>query len=383
MKRLTTFLPAVPALLFVALLATAADADDRTLIEWRFATQADAKGWSPGSIADCRVEDGMLTGTPTGNDPLLIGPVFDPIAATAVQWVEIRMRSAAGHAELYWTETLEGRFGGFSGRKMTLFDCAGGEAVETYRIRPFWQAAGKIIRLRIDPPSAGPFAIESIRIVSAGDTAEASTAKQWQFQNGAAPWAPSRIDATANMPPLLESPLLAVPTEPYPFVHVRMAADRGEKAILVYATEKSTGWQRVEFPIEADGQMHSYNVDLGQRPDWVGNVLLLGLRASNVPEARHARYDRTGRRPGRPAGRAVALFRPRGRRQPGRATCGHCRAVGESRRCACHGTFRRARRAWLADRRHGQAGDRVDWLRGRSTFVGWFPAKGKANFRSA
>ena len=290
MKRLTTFLPAVLVLLFVALVATVANADDHTLIEWRFATQADAKGWSPGSIAGLKVEDGMLTGTPTGNDPLLIGPVFDPIAATAVQWVEIRMRSAAGHAELYWTETLEGRFGGFSGRKMALFDCVGGEAVETYRIRPFWQAAGKIIRLRIDPPSAGPFAIESIRIVSAGDTAEASTAKQWQFQNGAAPWAPSRIDATANMPPLLESPLLAVPTEPYPFVHVRMAADRGEKAILVYATEKSTGWQRVEFPIEADGQMHSYNVDLGQRPDWVGNVLLLGLRASNVPEA-HVTLD--------------------------------------------------------------------------------------------
>jgi hypothetical protein len=64
-----------------------------------------------------------------------------------------------------------------------------------------------------------------------------------------------------------------------------MAADRGEKATLLYVAEKSTGWQRVEFSLTADGSVRSYNLDLGHRPDWLGNVLLLGLRVSDDPAA--------------------------------------------------------------------------------------------------
>ncbi|MDY0169993.1 MAG: hypothetical protein RBS80_25845, partial [Thermoguttaceae bacterium] len=237
--RHRTCLPTITAFSLLLLAAPAAGMEERTLIQWRFATEADGKLWSPGSIANLAVEDGALTGQPTGNDPLLISSVFDPIAATAGQWVEIRMKSAAGRAELYWTETLEGRYGGFSGQKMVLFDCIGDDTIRTYRVRPFWQAARKIIRLRVDPPSAGPFAIESIRIVAPAETTEPSTATRWDFRDGSMPWAPSRIDAQPGAPPLLESPLLAVPTEQHPIVHIRMAADRGEKATLLYVAEKS------------------------------------------------------------------------------------------------------------------------------------------------
>lgn len=285
MQRHSFSLATITILVLLPLFMPAASAEERTLVEWRFATEAAAKPWSPGSIANLKVERGVLAGEPTGNDPLLISPVFDPVPVTAGQWVEIRMRSAAGRAELYWTETLEGQHGGFSGRKMTLFDCAGGDAMQTYRVRPFWQAAGKIIRLRIDPPSAGPFAIESIRVVEPAETSKPITAAQWRFRDGAAPWLPSRIDASPDTPPMLESPLLAVPAEEHPIVHVRMAVDRGEKANLAYVTDKSTGWQRVEFPLVADGRLHSYNLDLGRRTDWSGNILLLGLRASDAVEA--------------------------------------------------------------------------------------------------
>ncbi len=40
--------------------------------------------------------------------------------------------------------------------------------LQVYRVYPFWHAAGKIIRLRLDPPSTGKFAIEWIRIVDDG-----------------------------------------------------------------------------------------------------------------------------------------------------------------------------------------------------------------------
>ena len=72
--------------------------------------------------------------------------------------------TAPAVAELYWTETLEGPYGGFSPEKHRLFHTQGDGKFHVYRIWPFWHAAKKIIRLRFDPPNAGEFDIQWVRI---------------------------------------------------------------------------------------------------------------------------------------------------------------------------------------------------------------------------
>ena len=45
-----------------------------------------------------------------------------------------------------------------------MFHMQGDGEFHVYRIWPFWHAAKKIIRLRFDPPNAGEFDIQWIRI---------------------------------------------------------------------------------------------------------------------------------------------------------------------------------------------------------------------------
>ena len=79
--------------------------------------------------------------------------------------MEICLKSTApAVAELYWTETLEGPYGGFSPEKHRLFHTSGDGEFHVYRIWPFWHAARKIIRLRFDPPNTGEFAVRWIRV---------------------------------------------------------------------------------------------------------------------------------------------------------------------------------------------------------------------------
>ena len=145
--------------------AAPAQSDDKTLVEWRFDAAGDFRGWTIGGlIADGAVRDGALHGRAIGSDPILFSPAFE-IAAAPTQYVEICVKGTApAVAELYWTETLEGQYGGFSSEKHRLFHTQGDGEYHVYRIWPFWHAAKKIIRLRFDPPNAGEFDIQWIRI---------------------------------------------------------------------------------------------------------------------------------------------------------------------------------------------------------------------------
>ncbi len=142
-------LVALPAGLFPAQVA---GAESDVLIEWRFDRAGELLGWSPGRhVADVSVGEGGLGARATDWDPSLVGPVFD-IPARATQWVEVRLRSSQeGRAELFWTETLEGPYGGFAQEKTASFPVLAGDEFRDYRIAPFWQAAGRIIRLRFAP----------------------------------------------------------------------------------------------------------------------------------------------------------------------------------------------------------------------------------------
>ncbi len=169
--------------------------------EWRFSQEGDLLGWSAGGhIEGARVERGALRGRAVGWDPILLGPVFE-IRSSPTQYVEIRMRcQQTGRGELFWTETLEGRYGGFSQEKSAAFSAVGDGQFHDYRVYPFWHAAGKVIRLRVDVPPDGEFEIEAIRVV---DRAAGPPEKQplWSMAADGVRWQPMQQIESIDVSP--------------------------------------------------------------------------------------------------------------------------------------------------------------------------------------
>ncbi len=269
-----------------------AGAESDVLIEWRFDLAGELLGWSPGRhVADVSVGVGGLRGRATDRDPSLVGPVFD-IPARATQWVEVRLRaSQGGRAELFWTETLEGPYGGFAQEKTASFPVAGGDAYRDYRIPPFWQSAGRIIRLRFDPPSVDCFEIAHIRIL---DSPQPETsASSWDFRRGGYGWTgwQSQAAPVADAAGLgyqaggheawLISPALEIPAEEYEFLAIRMAVEAGKRGRVFFGYGDQVGRDVLEFPLRADGRMHTYYLDVASLPRWEDSLVLLGIQASD------------------------------------------------------------------------------------------------------
>lgn len=272
-------------------LLTAVAGEEKTLIEWRFDRDKDLRGWQThGQIADAAVRKGGLGGRATGSDPILMGPVFE-IPAGPLQYFEISIKATAdAPAELYWTETLEGRFGGFDPDKHRLFHVKGDGQSHVYRIWPFWHAAKKIIRLRVDPPNAGEFEIQWMRIVEAaregakGDSPVVATRKPgqspatWQQEELRTLWRPSGDVAGGEREPILLSPLVSLRADESAFVCVRMATERAGSGRLYCVSRGQFGWESVAFALRADGRLHSCNIDCATLKNWRDEIILLGLQ---------------------------------------------------------------------------------------------------------
>lgn len=264
-----------------------------TVIQWRFDRDGDMMGWTAGGhVRDARVADGALRGETTDWDPIVLGPVFE-IEASATQRVEIDMKTPqGGRAELFWTETLKGQYGGFSQQKAISFATEPSDSFRTYRIDPFWHAAGKIVRLRLDPPATGEFAIRSIRIVEIPSTT--SQANAWRFTDDLNGWRAWRdvsdlhvsdralTVASQGKSPTLMSPLLDIDAATKPYVSLRMAVDRGRSGRIVCVSSSQFGAGEITFPLRADGQWHTYNVDVRSLSHWRDRIMLLGVQPTDT-----------------------------------------------------------------------------------------------------
>ncbi len=198
--------------------------------------------WNSGKLKNLRVADGALLFETEPGDSMLISPPFAPFSATPWQCIELVMKSdVTGHAQIFWTGTTVGRFGGFSPEKTTDFTVVAGDW-QTYRLEPFWQAEQNILRLRLDFPEQQPghYAIRSLRILERPTTEKVS------------------LQADNNG-----------------FLCLRMAANRGETGVIEFASRATNGLHRVTFPLRADGRMHTYNIDLGAHPAWRGEIIAL------------------------------------------------------------------------------------------------------------
>jgi hypothetical protein len=261
--------------LSVILVCAMAHAQQRTLLEWRFDKDGDLKGWAGANhVKDTRVEDGCLKVTVTDWDPFLIGPVFS-IPATPTQEVQVAIRTKCqGNGEVFWTNTLDTQYQGFSPGKETPFPIVPSADFKVYSIRPYWQGEKTIIKLRLDfPPKAkdspgDEYEVAWIRIVEMGTPGNvvvdpswdaAGISKSWTTDSGGAV-DPSRAPAGAR----LVAPALKADAGGHGYFAARMSATGGKTASVGLAFAESNGIHETSFPIIADGKMHVYNVPVGQ-----------------------------------------------------------------------------------------------------------------------
>jgi glycerophosphoryl diester phosphodiesterase len=271
---------------------------ERVLIEWNFDEEGDLEGWQPnGYLKDVKVKGGILTCMASGVDPILELRTLIEIEASPWQAIEMRMLATKdGIAEFFWSNTTQTKYGGFSPEKRTQFRVRGDGRWHVYRIMPFWHPEGRIIRLRFDPYDGASFAIDYIRIVQLKVPPKVEHAR-FQFIDSDCGWrAIGGMDLSiggdgmrigvSDAQGYLLSPPLSLEAEKQGYISLRMSADRGEAANIMFVTENLHGLQRIAFPINADGEEHTYSLDMLASPRWQGRIIAIALQLSDSAGAR-------------------------------------------------------------------------------------------------
>lgn len=287
------------ALSALCLFANAFAAGAQQIIaDWSFNQPNDMLGWLPNThLADVCVTNGALSCRAIGSDPILEYRPSLSLPASSHQVVEIRLRANAdGTAELFWANSSTGRYGGFCQEKSLRFKVRGDGSWHTYRVLPFWQREGTIVRLRLDVYDGALFEIESVRLLQL-KVPGPSDSVVFDFTSDRSGWlwfTPMDKDPTAQWDParlpncgsgLLLSPPLTLDCATSTVVSVRLSVDRGRYATLFFATDRAPGMQKHTFPVQPDGRERIYNLDMLGAPAWSGRLIALGLQLSDDLEA--------------------------------------------------------------------------------------------------
>jgi hypothetical protein len=262
----------------------------RTEAEWRFDSPDVLKAWRPNDeVSDVRFEDGGMRFRTTGSDPILeYIPLLD-LQAVPHQAIEIEMKaSKPGVAELFWSNTTQSPYGGFLPEKRTDFVVKGDGQWHTYRVFPFWQKEGRIVRLRFDPYGIGEFHLRAIRIVRLEGLAVREGQRDFLFHGNRADWVAwhgTQMQTTPNGTQLrLTEPdgfvggRVSIEAERFQIVAVRLRSSGVKRCALVFATTEAYGLQQHAFDVIPDGKSRLYNIDMLDSRSWSGEVVMLGIR---------------------------------------------------------------------------------------------------------
>ncbi len=300
MKTRTTLrIIAVAAILTTTTAAPAADGAatrPAVLRAWTFDRPGDLQGWSPGGdVKNVRARADGLHFETVGLDPLLVGPPFEPLAATNSQVVIVEMecdRPLTG--ELYYTNKTEGRYGGFEPDWMTgVFFPTGGRPGEAQSvvIWPFWEKLGKVNRIRFDPPAGAHCRLVSIRIVD--EAAQAAEEPRWDFTRGTlgtwrplagletpAPRAGRPLALTASQ----HQGVLITAVKPFEAASrpmLRVEAEGAPDIAFYWVTQEQRGILGMPVPLRAAavaaGGRPFGELDLRGNPAWKGVVTHVGI----------------------------------------------------------------------------------------------------------
>jgi hypothetical protein len=262
----------------------------RTEAEWRFDSPDVLKVWQANrEIADVRFENGAMRFQTTGNDPILeYIPLLD-LQAVPHQAIEIELKATTpGVAELFWSNTTQSPYGGFLPEKRTDFVVKGDGQWHTYRVFPFWQKEGRIVRLRFDPYGIGEFHLRAIRIVRLGGLGVRGGQRDFVFRGNRDDWLAwhgAQMQMTANGARLqLTEPdgfvagRVGIEAERFQMVAVRLRSSGVRRCAIVFATTEAYGLQQHAFEVIPDGKSRLYNIDMLDSRNWSGEVVMLGIR---------------------------------------------------------------------------------------------------------
>jgi len=230
----------------VAAIASAAanpdSAEDQYVHVWR---GEGLNAWKNANMSrNVRVEDGMLKLGSTGWDSFITGPAID-LAPKADQEVVFTAKvSVGGRGQLFWSRPqdpapLE--------RFAREFEWIADGRFHTYRVRPYWQGAGKVVRLRLDFP------------------AEGGTNGEWEL---------SAIGIRTN--PDYRKPGNVVDADRYVGVTFDCTwTNRTAWADLRWVSDSAPGFTPVprHFRVFGDGRKHTYFINCMIAGTWNGNYM--------------------------------------------------------------------------------------------------------------
>ncbi len=262
-------------------------AAETVLYSWDFDTPGDLEGWRlGGGIRDLEVKDGALSGVYVSRDPILFFPPleFDVRPGLAV---EVRMKADFDtNGELYFSNTKEGPFGGFSASKMKTWPIQGDGEFHTVRFTPGWLKEGKIIQLRLDPGTGrealfgkSGFAIDSVKIIDLDYDSIPFSKPDWNFAKetvGVEMWsAPgSKVKKSSNgweialdsgnhegvkTPRLKAGPMRLENGEFLCWCSLEMAVAKGVAARLILSNDSLKVPLEIPISVCPDGKMRVYN----------------------------------------------------------------------------------------------------------------------------
>jgi len=159
--RFSLFACCLAVSLLTALESSRAPAAEQgeTVRLWTFDTDGDREGWTgTNGLQDVSVQDGVLRGTVSGRDPFIVVSGLD-FSARPWNVLHARLRIVQDEpllergGELFYANSEEGPFGGFSQAKTSQWTAADANTWQIVRIYPFWSKEGSIIKLRLDFPA--------------------------------------------------------------------------------------------------------------------------------------------------------------------------------------------------------------------------------------
>ena len=277
------------------LLAAPLFAEPQVLKEWNFNADGQREGWTGNNhLKDITVAGGSLRAGASGVDPFIVLNEID-IPALPSHVFEFRLKTNySGSAELFFTSTTEGPYGGFSPQKIARWEAAGDGEFHVYRIFPNWSSEERIIKLRLDFPnlprgdiSDVQYELDWIRIVDLNFAEAPAVKPDWNFASIRDSWIPlagSKVEPGTSgwkISGTIESQPITLDIDEHgTWISLELAVDKGKTATVEFLSSNGT-FSSVNIPLKADGRSRWYNVDASVEPAWKDKIHLLRLKVSD------------------------------------------------------------------------------------------------------
>lgn len=271
----------------------------KPLHTWEFSQ--DAQGWqAANSIKPLSVADSALQLEVTGDNPHMVWefPKQARPETTDRQMLVIEARvKDTGVGEFSWSRYLKGHEIPFGTDTTLRFQMLGDQEFRSYYLMLPWQGAGKVTKLRFDPPSSAGQSVQVRRIGIYHLPAAPARGSQWQFANITAGFGPvanvARFAATdaglsiegiGPLSPEIVSPRFSVPAENVRFFSLRAATRRALRVVMYFTTDAEPGFsgaRHMAVDLIDDGLMHPYLLDLARLSSWRGRITRIRLQFEN------------------------------------------------------------------------------------------------------